>query len=264
MTILDRTGTTRRIRIDAAQLAEELAKRVPDTDQLDLAKAREAAGGVLHDATAVARESLARAGERARTLRSDVAHAGERVGADSPFDELGPRIRTVASTTAIRAIIARLERELPDTDKDRYDRAYTRGRVQARSVYLGLGIAVGIAAGVVAAALLEPRHGKERRDRLARGTRGLASGLRGRAAATVRVAQDRARTVAQDRGLAAPDVDVPGATPAEPEAPVMAADVPAPVTDVPAVTLPEGAVPVMDEPSPVASEDDAAAPPAQA
>jgi hypothetical protein len=231
MTILDPAGATRRIRIDAAQFADELAKRVPDTDQIDLGKARDAAGEAVHDAAALARVTL---------------------------DDLVERLRTIASTTTMRAVVARLEKELPETDRDRYDRAYARGRVQARSIYLAVGIAAGVTAGVAAAALLDPRHGKERRDRIARRTGELTAGLRSRATSTARMAQDRAKAVARDRGLAEPEVDVPGTTglaaPADPSAGT---------TETAPVTLPEGAVPVMADPAPVPPEGDAA-PSAQA
>jgi hypothetical protein len=257
MTIQDRPGT-RRIRIDTTQLADALAKRVPDADQIDLGKAREVAGEALRDAAVMARESLDRAAGRARDLRGDVAHAGDRIAADNPLDDLGQRIRALASTDAIRAIVARLERDLPDTDRDRYDRAYTRGRVQARSLYLALGIAAGVAAGVAAAALLDPRHGKERRERIA----AAAAGLRGRASATFDVARERAMIAAQDRGLAARDVDVTAApAPSEPsiDAATAGTEALAVTADVPPVTLPADAVPVMVvDPAAIPATDDAA------
>ena len=46
-------------------------------------------------------------------------------------------------------IVGRLMRELPDTDKDRYDIAYERGRAQARSSLVAGGLAAGLAAGAV-------------------------------------------------------------------------------------------------------------------
>lgn len=214
--------SSHRIRIDAAQLADALAKRVQDADQVDLAKAREVAGEALRDAADLARDSFDRTAERARSL------------------------------------VARLERELPDTDKDRYDRAYARGRVQARSIYLAVGIAAGVTVGIAAAALLDPRHGPRRRARIAGGARGLACGLRERVTSTARLARERAMTVAEDRGLAEPDVDVPR-VPSEETAPIVP---PASAVDQPPVTLPAGAVPVMVvDPAAVPATDDPATAP---
>ena len=165
MTILDRTRDTGRIRIDATRFADELARRLPDADQFDITKARETAGIAVHDAADRARESFDQAAELVRVLRSDIAHAGDKVQADGPLDEVGQRLRAVASTTAIRALIARLERELPDTDRDRYARAFARGRAQGRSKYLAVGIAAGVTAGIVAAAAARAgtRQGAPRR-----------------------------------------------------------------------------------------------------
>ena len=46
-------------------------------------------------------------------------------------------------------VVFRLLRELPDTDKDRYDIADGRGRAQARSSLLFGGIALGLVAGAL-------------------------------------------------------------------------------------------------------------------
>jgi hypothetical protein len=205
MTILDSARDTGRIRIDTARFTDELARRLPDADQFDITGAREAAGIAVHDAAGRARESIDHAAELVRVFRSDIAHAGDKVQADNRLDEVAQRVRAVASPTAIRALIARLERELPDTDRDRYARAYARGRAQGRSRYLVIGIAAGVTAGVVAAALLEPRHGKDRRDRIGGKVSSLTSGLSARAASTAKVAQDRARGIAAQRGLVKPD-----------------------------------------------------------
>ena len=213
MAILDRAPDVGSIRSDAARFADELAKRLPQTEPFDIAKARETAGTAVHDAADRARESFDQAAELVRVFRSDIAHAGDRVQADNPLDEIGGRIRAVASTTAIRALIARLERELPDTDRDRYARAFARGRAQGRSRNLAIGIAAGAAAGIVAALLLEPGHGKERRDRIGRKAGSLTSGVSSRVASTARVAGDRARGMAAERGLI--KAGAPGSTPAE-------------------------------------------------
>jgi hypothetical protein len=212
MTILDRARDTGRIRIDATRFTDELARRLPDSDQFDITKARETAGIAVHDAADRARESIDQAAELLRVFRGDIAHAGDKVQADGPLDEVGQRLRAVASTTAIRALIARLERELPDTDRDRYARAFARGRAQGRSKYLAVGIAAGVATGIVAALLLEPGHGKERRVRIGSKVSSLTAGVSSRAASAATIAQDRARGIAVQRGLIKPETGGPEST----------------------------------------------------
>jgi gas vesicle protein len=211
MTILDRTPDTGRLRIDATRFADELARRLPDADQLDLTKARETAGTAVHDAAERARETFDQAAEMVRVLRSDIAHAGDKVQADGPLDEVGQRVRAVASTTAIRALIARLERELPDTDRDRYARAFARGRAQGRSKHVAVGLTAGVSAGIIAALLLEPEHGKVRRERIGRKVSSLTTGISSRAASTAKSAGDRARGIAVQRGLIKPEAGTPEA-----------------------------------------------------
>jgi hypothetical protein len=60
-------------------------------------------------------------------------------------------------------IVGRLLRELPDTDKDRYDIAFARGRARARSSLVFSGLAVGLAVGSAAMFLLDPQLGRSRR-----------------------------------------------------------------------------------------------------
>jgi gas vesicle protein len=89
-------------------------------------------------------------------------------------------------------LVSRITRELPDTDRDRYDIAYQRGRAQARSMLLFGGLAVGAAAGAVATLLLDPGRGRGRRielsqrlgavaRRASRTAQGKATDLRNRA-----------------------------------------------------------------------------------
>jgi gas vesicle protein len=113
---------------------------------------------------------------------------------------MGQKVRQAISTPALRAIIASHERELPDTDTDRYERAYERGRVQARSIYLGLGLAAGVTAGVVAALLLDPKHGKARRDAIAGKAGSVTRDLSGR----TKVVSDRVKGIAAERGIIKP------------------------------------------------------------
>ena len=63
-------------------------------------------------------------------------------------------------------LVSRLVRELPDTNRDRYDIAYERGRHQARSSLFGGGLIAGLAGGLVAMFLLDPERGRSRRAEL--------------------------------------------------------------------------------------------------
>jgi len=65
-------------------------------------------------------------------------------------------------------VVFRLLRELPDTDKDRYDVAYERGRAQARSSLLFGGMTIGLVAGALGLFLLDPVEGSGRRTQLVR------------------------------------------------------------------------------------------------
>ena len=202
MTILDRARSARRIRIDPDRFADELARHLQDIAAANVpAKARYGTAGAVRDATDTARESLDRAAGLARSLGQDLAKAGGELHLDGRLDEVGQRIRATASATALRAVIARLERELPEVDRDRYSRAYHRGRAQARSKYLVVGIAAGAIAGVVVALLLDPRHGAERRERFTRKASGLTQGLQRRASSQAMSVVERARGVAIARRL---------------------------------------------------------------
>ncbi|HYO44893.1 MAG TPA: hypothetical protein VES19_16970 [Candidatus Limnocylindrales bacterium] len=200
MTILDR-NTGSRLRMDVGQIADELAKRLPDFELPDFDKTRDQAASAVHDAAGQARHQIERAAEVAKGIGGDIAQSAEKVVADNPIDEIGQRIRAVASPSGVRALISRLEKELPDTDRDRYQRAYARGRAQARSKYVFLGLAAGIGAGAVAALLLDPKHGKERRDAIAGRTSSLTKSAAKAVSGKAKVASERARGLAIERGM---------------------------------------------------------------
>ena len=71
-------------------------------------------------------------------------------------------------------VVFRLLRELPDTDKDRYDIAYERGRAQVRSSLLFGGMALGLVAGGLGMFLLDPVVGAGRRAQLAQRAKAVA------------------------------------------------------------------------------------------
>jgi hypothetical protein len=98
-------------------------------------------------------------------------------------------------------IISRLMRELPDTDKDRYDIAYERGRAQARSSLAAGGLAVGLAAGALLMFLLDPRLGRGRRIELRQRLGGAMNGLRRTLAARQTDLGNRALGAATQLGL---------------------------------------------------------------
>lgn len=197
MTILDRARGSRRIRIDTGQFADDIAKRMPDLDDVDLGKARDAAGSAISDV-------IDRAGDAMRNLRSDIEKTGDKVP-DKPLDELGKRIRSVASKDTVDEVASRIEKSLPDTDKDRYLRAFERGRVQTRTRYVVVGAAAGITAGILGVVFLDPKQGKARRDALAQKATSVGKQVSEQVAGKVKYAQDRARGMAIERGIVKPD-----------------------------------------------------------
>jgi gas vesicle protein len=97
-------------------------------------------------------------------------------------------------------LLARLQRELPDTDKDRYDVAYEQGVSQARSGLLFGGLLVGALTGAAAMYLLDPARGADRRAQLASRASGLRDEIARTAAGKGEDLQKRARGAAPERG----------------------------------------------------------------
>jgi gas vesicle protein len=100
-------------------------------------------------------------------------------------------------------LVGRLLRELPDTDKDRYDIAYARGRAQARSSLLLGGLALGLALGAAAMSLLDPTVGRSRRAEVRQRLGGMTNQLRQSLEAGRGEISKRASGAAPDRGLPA-------------------------------------------------------------
>jgi hypothetical protein len=109
----------------------------------------------------------------------------------------------------IQNVISRIQRELPDTDKDRYDAAYERGRAQGRSGNLFGGLAVGAIVGAVLMYLFDPERGADRRTEILSRASGLRNDLARTAGDRVEDLQSRARDVASDAGSAKPNGEIP-------------------------------------------------------
>lgn len=98
----------------------------------------------------------------------------------------------------MKDLISRIQRELPDTDKDRYDAAYARGQAQARSGLLFGGLAFGALLGAAVMFLFDPNRGADRRAQLASRMTGIRGDL-----------QNRAKEVAVEAGYQQPEEGVP-------------------------------------------------------
>jgi gas vesicle protein len=101
--------------------------------------------------------------------------------------------------------LSRLQRELPDTNKDRYDIAYEQGVHQARSGLLFGGMIVGALAGAAAMFLLDPARGAGRRAELASRATGLRNDLTRTASGRTDDLQNRARGAAIEHGVVKQD-----------------------------------------------------------
>ena len=114
-------------------------------------------------------------------------------------------------------IVGRLTRVMPDTDKDRYDLAYARGRAQARSSLIAGGLAIGLAAGAALMFLLDPRLGRGRRIDLRQRIGGAMNGLRRTLAGTPPSNAERRALEATPTLRTAPRSSVAGRTQPERE-----------------------------------------------
>ena len=137
----------------------------------------------------------------------DVSKATKDVSVDAGkgVDDLAERIRKALPTDRIGKIVENLERDLPTTDKGRYDRAYSRGWARARTGFVIVGAAAGIAAGIAGAFLLDPSEGPRRREALRSKVRSTTEGVTGQLSRTASMATEKARGLAVDRGLIKPD-----------------------------------------------------------
>ena len=98
-------------------------------------------------------------------------------------------------------IVSRLIRELPDTNRDRYDIAYSRGHAQARSSLLAGGLVAGFVGGLAAMFLFDPAKGRSRRAELGQRFGALRNDLERRAGGRARDLRNRAAGTAHELGL---------------------------------------------------------------
>jgi hypothetical protein len=101
--------------------------------------------------------------------------------------------------------LSRLQRELPDTGKDRYDIAFEQGAHRARSGLLFGGLLMGAVAGAAAMFLLDPARGAGRRAQLASRATGLRNDLARTAAGKGEDLQNRVHGAAIEHGVTKPD-----------------------------------------------------------
>ena len=105
----------------------------------------------------------------------------------------------------MKDVVARLQRELPDTDKDRYDIAYRRGRAQARSALLAGGLAVGSALGAGLMWLMDPAKGAARRAQLGDRFSGLRNQVSRNVGGKAEDLGNRVSGFAIERGIKQPE-----------------------------------------------------------
>jgi gas vesicle protein len=263
MAILDRIRDRNGVTIDLGDLGDRARDHAPDTNGIDPgAWASDAANGVsdaakdaadaakgaikdasdgVKDVSDAARDRIESIGDLIRDAIREWSKSSNDRKVDARLDEIAQRLRSAMPSSTFKGTVARLERELPDTDKDRYDRAYERGRVQTRTMYVVGGLAVGIGAGIAAAVLLDPQRGEQRRAQISK----LRDQVTRQVSERSRDLTARAKSIAAERGIGQADrksTDPAGVTDRE-MVPVM------PVGDGP-VTDPSS---IVREPLPAAS-----------
>jgi gas vesicle protein len=242
MAILERIRDRNGVAVDFGDIADKARDHAPDTSGIDpgawasdtangmtdvARDAADAAKGAMKDASETVKDASDTARERIESVADLVREAirewsrasGDRK-VDARLDEIAQRLRTAIPASQFKGAVARLERELPDTDKNRYDRAYERGRAQTRTIYIVGGLAVGIGAGIAAAVLMDPQRGAERRAQIARFKDQVAR----QASERSRELTTRAKSMAAERGIgtpAKPSMDPVGVTTDRVMVPVM-------------------------------------------
>jgi gas vesicle protein len=93
----------------------------------------------------------------------------------------------------MKNLISRIQRELPDTDKDRYDVAHERGKSEVRGGLLFGGLAFGAIVGAALTFLFDPNRGSDRRAQLASRATDLRNDLVRTASSRVEELQNRTK-----------------------------------------------------------------------
>jgi gas vesicle protein len=219
MAILDRIRDRNGITIDLGDIADQVRDHAPGSngvdpgawasdnanavsdaakDAADAARgAMKDAGDTVKDAGDAARERIETVAELIRDLIREWSKVSNDRKVDSRLDDVAQRLRSAMPASTFKGAVARLERELPDTDKDRYDRAFERGRVRTRSIYVVGGLAIGIGAGIAAALLLDPQRGATRRAQISR----FRDRVTRQVADRSRDLTTRAKSMAAERGM---------------------------------------------------------------
>jgi gas vesicle protein len=222
VTILERIRPERRVN-QFGRIAKDLMNR----DQVK--DIREAASDAIDAVQQLAADAAERAGDAVENLGSEASKATSNVAkdfaraakdvqldkqvdrgldkVDGRVDDLVERIRQALPTERITTLVTNLERELPNTDKDRYDRAFGRGFARARTSFVIVGAATGIAAGIAGAYLFDPQRGAHRRNALRSRLRRTTEDVTTQVRRTATLTTDRARGFAYERGLIKPDED---------------------------------------------------------
>ena len=104
----------------------------------------------------------------------------------------------------MKNILSRVQRELPDTDQDRYDVAYERGRAQARSGLMFGGLALGSALGAGLMWLFDPERGNGRRAQLVSRLEGLKNDVARTTSGRAEDLGNRVEGFAIERGIKEP------------------------------------------------------------
>jgi hypothetical protein len=153
-------------------------------------------------------DAVAQLGDGASRTAKDLSKVKdlriESIKLEGTGDDIVGRLKEALPTERISSLVENLERELPTTDKGRYDRAYSRGWARARTSFVVVGALTGIIAGIAGAYLFDPRHGSQRRDMITTRVRRTTKDATRQASRAARLTTDRARGFAVERGLIKP------------------------------------------------------------
>jgi gas vesicle protein len=232
--------------IDAFQeLASDAADRAGDA-------ASDAVASIAGDAT----KATKGVGKTSRNVAKDVSKAASNLQLDKHVDrsldkvdgrveDLVDRIRQALPTERITTLVTNLERDLPTTDGDRYDRAFRRGFARARTSFVLIGAATGIAAGIAGAFFLDPQRGPQRRRAIQTRVRQTTNDVSRQVQRTATMTADKAKGFAYERGLMKSDSGAGSTARSEPPALVPVMDTSASSTS-PAPVMPLADGPVTD------------------